>query len=361
MKRLLFLCFLLLPLPALAGDALVTSEVSVDVTGKDAADARIQAMAKGEVSALSELLSKLTTPDQAQEIVASLDARKISALVRGVEVLDEKIAADRYRARLIVSFDADEISSLVGKIAASGGQEDVIVNTGAFLILPLLEEDTSRLLWESDNLWANTWRRIALETTSGDIIVAYGDSNDSGIITAKNISSATYSVLAPLAVRYGVTDMLIVEARLSKSPDLVLNVVKRRINRVRNEIHMLTYRADPQETKEALLIRAAQDIASSTQSQKSEEAAIARTTSGGERSKIMVLASISTLRAWTDIRARLTAMPMVDRIELVAMSPQQVDMVLHYRGQQDSLATAIEAQKLRLNKTNPSYWVISRD
>jgi plasmid stability protein len=155
--------------------------------------------------------------------------------------------------------------------------------------------------------------------------------------------------------------MLIVEARLSKSPDLVLNVVKRRINRVRNEIHMLTYRADPQETKEALLIRAAQDIASSTQSQKSEEAAIARTTSGGERSKIMVLASISTLRAWTDIRARLTAMPMVDRIELVAMSPQQVDMVLHYRGQQDSLATAIEAQKLRLNKTNPSYWVISRD
>ncbi len=361
MKRLLFLCFLLMPLPAIAGSAQVTSEVNVDAQGKDAADARTQAMARGEIAALSELLSKLTTPDQAQEIIAGLDVRKIATLVQGVEVLDEKMGTDRYRARLIVSFDADEISSLIGKITASDGSPNVTVNTGAFLMIPVYEEDGSRLLWESDNLWAATWRRTALETTSGDIIVAYGDTNDSGIVTAKNISSATYSVLAPLAVRYGVTDLIVLEAKLTRAPDMVLNVIKRRVNRARNEIHMLTYRADPQESREALLVRAAQDIASNVLSQKAEEAAKKPAAQGGERGKIMVLASVGTLRAWTDIRARLTSMPMVERIELVAMSPQQVDMVLHYRGDTGSLATALEAQKLRLNQNNPSYWVISRD
>ena len=65
MKNFLLLFFLLLPLPAFAGEALLSSQVEIDVTGKDAADAREQAMAKGEADALLDLLNKLATPDQA--------------------------------------------------------------------------------------------------------------------------------------------------------------------------------------------------------------------------------------------------------------------------------------------------------
>jgi hypothetical protein len=361
MKRLLFLCFLLLASPALAGDALVTSEVTVDVTGKDAADARTQAMTKGELDALTDLLNKLTAPGQSQDIIARLDAKKISALVRGVEVLDEKITSDRYRAKLIVSFDADEISALVGKLAAADAADAGSVTTGAFLVIPFYEEEGNKLLWESDNPWASAWKSLGLEVISGDIVVAYGDATDSGIVDTKTISAANYSALSPLAIRYGVTDILILEARYSRAPEMLLTVVKRRINRARNEVNLLTFRADPQETRDTLLARAARDIVDNLQNQKSEEVTAIRSTAGGERGKIMVLASIGTLRAWTDIRARLSSMTMIERIELIAMSPQQVDMQLHYRGSLESLATALEAQKLRLNKNNPAFWVISRD
>ena len=51
---------------------------------------------------------------------------------------------------------------------------------------------------------------------------------------------------------------------------------------------------------------------------------------------------------------------MIERMEIIAMSPQQVDMVIHYRGTPESLAAGIAAQKLRLNKDN-IYWVVSRD
>ncbi len=361
MKRLLFLCFLLMPLPALAGDALVTSEVSVDVTGKDAVDARMQAMAKGEVEALSELLSKLTPPSQAQEIMASLEARKISTMVAGVEVLDERITANRYRARLIVSFDADEISALVGKVVAPGSPAIGTAATGSFLILTPYEEDGQRLLWEKDNPWAARWRQSSLETTTGDIITPYGDAADTGVVSAQSVQSATYAVLSPLTIRYGVTDVVVLDARLTRTPDISLAVTMRRVSRTRNEINLLTYRGDPQETRDILFARAASDIVTKLHQKKSKDTESQRNVRGGERGKIMVLASIGTLRAWTDIRARLTSMPMVERIELVAMSPQQVDMVLHYRGDTGSLATALEAQKLRLNQSNPSYWVISRD
>ena len=81
---------------------------------------------------------------------------------------------------------------------------------------------------------------------------------------------------------------------------------------------------------------------------------------GGEKNKMMMLASISTLSSWTELRTKLTAMPMIDRIELLAMGPKQVDMILHYRGTPDSLARAIEGEKIRLVQ-NKDYWVISRD
>lgn len=352
---------LLLAAPAAlwAGEALVNSEVSVDVTGKDAADAREQAMLKAEADGLKDLLSKLTTPDQVQDILTNLDPGKIAALVRGTEVLEEKISSNRYRARLMITFDGDEISNLIGKISTAGGAiEQTII--GSFLVIPAYEEDNQSLLWEDNNDWRNVWRAVALEVTSGDIVVPFGDNADIAIVDAKTVASANYASLIPLTVRYGVSDIIVLQAKYTHSPDMQLAVVKRRINRTQNEVNLLNYRADPQETKEMLLARAARDIADIIEHKKTEEMETVKAVHGGERNTLMLLANISTLSSWTQLRAKLSKLPMIDRLELLALSPQQVDMIVHYRGTPDSLANAITAQNLRLVK-KPDYWVVSRD
>ncbi len=344
-----------------AGEAIVNNEVDVDVTGKDAADARTQAMTQGETAALTGLLNKLAPSGQAEDIVGSLDQKKIAAMVKGTEVLDEKISSNRYRAHLLVSFDADAVSNLIGKFGASNGKDDAIVATGAFLIIPSFEDENGNSLWEDKNPWREAWRILALELYSGDIVVPYGDANDAQIVDSRGLSSATYGSLVPLTLRYGVSDIVILQAKYSSHPDLELKVVKRRINRTRNEVNMLTYRADPQETRDALLARAARDIADNMQNKKTEE--ISATTGGlhgGEKHKIMVLASITTMASWTQLRAKLASLPMIDRLELLAMSPNQVDIVVHYRGSPESLANGILSQQLRLSQ-NKDYWVISRD
>ena len=55
---------MLFPLQTWAGEAIVNSQIEVDVTGKDAADARSQAMEKGATNALVDLLSKLAPLDR---------------------------------------------------------------------------------------------------------------------------------------------------------------------------------------------------------------------------------------------------------------------------------------------------------
>jgi hypothetical protein len=348
------------PLAAHAGESLVNSDIDVDVTGKDAADAREQAMMKAHTDALGELLSKFTTPDQVTAIINNLGPTKINGLVRGTEVLDEKISSNRYRARLMVTFDADEISNLIGKNGTGTNLEQAPNVVGSFLIIPAYEEDGVQMLWEESNPWRSAWKTEGLEVTTGDIIVPFGDANDIKIVDSQNVSSANFAALLPLTLRYGVSDIVILQAKISHNPDLQLDVVKRRINRVQNEVNLTTYRADPQETKELLLSRAAHDIAESLEHKKTEEMEVSKTVSGGERNNMMVLASISTLASWTQLRSKLAALPMVDKLEVLALSPQQVDMVIHYRGTPDSLSNAITSQNIRLVK-NPNYWVISRD
>ncbi len=349
-------------LPAWAGEALVNSEASVDITGKDAADARAQAMIKAESDALANLLNKLTTPEQTQSILDSMDANKVSSIVRGTEVLEEKISRNRYRARMMVTFDGDQISNLIGKGPAGGadtkGADQAAV--GSFLVIPGYEEDGVTMLWEESNPWIPVWRTAGLEVASGDIVVPYGDNADISVVDTKLLASANYATLAPLTIRYGVSDIVVLQAKYSHSPELQLSVVKRRISRTLNEVNLLTYRADPQETKELLLARAARDIADSLQHKKTEELENVKMVRGGERNDLMLLASITTLHSWTEVRGKLSKLPMIDRLELLAISPQQVDMIVHYRGTPDSLANAITTQNLRLVK-NPTYWVVSHD
>ena len=360
------ICMLMLAGPVFAGGtagaagSVITSDVDVDATGNDAADAREQAMAKSQIDALTDLVSRFTSSDQAQQIVSSLDAKQISAMSRGTEVLSEKISSNRYRASLRVSFDADEISKLIGNNGANNSGASQPTKIGSFLIIPSYEEAGNILLWDEGNPWRNAWKATGLESTTGGIVVPYGDATDASVLDAKNLQSATFSSLLAMTVRYGVTDVILLHAKFSPGSDAALEVIKRRINRTQNEVNVLTYRADLQETRETLMARATHDIVESLERKKNEEAESLKSVTGGDHHTLMMLVSVSTLNSWTQLRTKLSALPMIDKLETLAISPQQVDLVVHYRGAPDSLANAITGLNIRLVQ-NKDYWVISRD
>ena len=231
---------------------------------------------------------------------------------------------------------------------------------GSFLIIPSYEEDGTVLLWDDGNPWRNAWKITGIEAATGDIIVPYGDKADMSVIDVKSLSSANFAALLPMTVRYGVTDIVLLHAKFTQASDTTLEVVKRRVNRTQNEVNVLTYRADPQENRDALMARATRDIVDSLEHKKNDASESTKTVYGGDHGTIMLLASISTLNSWTQLRAKLSSLPMIDKLEPLAISPQQVDLLVHYRGAADSLANAITAQNIRLVQ-NPNYWVISRD
>ena len=141
---------------------------------------------------------------------------------------------------------------------------------------------------------------------------------------------------------------------------MVLNVVIRRVGRQDSSVNVQTYRADPQESRELLFARAARDIIVQLHEKIVDEAASKSAIRGGDRKKVMMLASISTMSSWTELRKKLSSLPMVDKVETLAISARQVDIMVSYRGSEESFTNAIASKSIRLKK-NPDYWVISND
>ncbi len=355
-----FIVLILAQSSVVMAQALVNSEVNVDISGKDPADARAQAMAKAEVDGLVALLERLGPPGQAKDIMATVDAKKITTMVKGTQIVDEKITANRYRARLLVSFDGDEISKLIASINAPDVATTAPATVGSFLVIPAIEINTQKLLWEDGNLWKKIWNEVALEVTAGDVLVPYGDTTDAVNLTYEGMLTANYQSLSSFAIRYGVSDIVLLQGRYTARPDMVLTVTKRRVGRQDSSVSVRTYRADPQETRDILFARAARDVIAELQDKKTDETNNTASVRGGDRQKIMMLASISTMRSWTELRKKLTALPMVDRVDTLAVSARQVDVMVQYRGSEESFTNAIIRKSIRLKK-NDQYWVISND
>src|SRR5579872_5738235 len=92
---LFFACFA--PQALYAVGEFSVDKVMVDASGSDTTDARSKALAQGQTEAFKQLLQK-KKPVQATEILAKTTAAQIDAMVRGYQVLDEKMTANHYHA-----------------------------------------------------------------------------------------------------------------------------------------------------------------------------------------------------------------------------------------------------------------------
>ncbi len=355
MHKILLLGALMLafsPLARAQGTSFV-SEVNVEADGADSNEARTKAMASAEREGLAQLLDKLA-PDQKDAIFKGLDAQHITAMVRGTEVVEEKLSTGHYRATLRLTYDASTVNALIDrKVSAVGAEDDTRTST---LIIPLFQPDEENtFLWEPNNSWRDVWDRVGVEAGSGNLIVPYGDSIDAASLDAKGAMAANYTSYINLIRRYGVRNVAILQARV-KEEGKVLEVVKRMLDRTQNEVSLLTYRADPQETLEALEARAARDVADQLAHAR-EQVVAQRAESAGLEARQPMMATFSTMQGWMEMRKKLESIPLVKKIELQAMAPQQVDFTVSYRGTPQGLAQAITAQGIAVSVSG-NYWAL---
>lgn len=232
------------PVPAPAQDnALYTVEgVDVDVTAKNAVEARTKALDEAQVKAYRAWLEKNLGAEKAAEY-PDLDPVSVSAMVQDFEVTKEQLSATRYKGLFTVRFrpsalrhlapasttaaDAeatpDTAYSYTDPQADTGDQTVSTAPTGATLVLPFYQSNGRSVLWEGDNPLRAAWSRTPMNAESG-LVLPLGDLTDIGTIKDDQPLTFDPAAMEKMLTRYQSSQAAILIAAPNAVKGLDVNI-----------------------------------------------------------------------------------------------------------------------------------------
>jgi hypothetical protein len=377
-------------------EALFTIEnVPVDATAESGTAARDQGLAAGEAEAWRRLLRRIALSEDFEK-AASLSPIERERVVRDIAVVDERIAATRYRAGLTVRFRPDaaravlagrgvQFSDLIGPttlilpvwrvpetaapaaergavtappepgVPAEGGDADPNAAARAAFLAALPPPGTE-LLWDDPNPWRQAWETMALPLGLVPLVVPLGDIADVADINVDAAVLGDPVALPAIAQRYGAQNVAVMLAAPQGGTPAMPEAL---------EITVVNHTAGidlPESTVLAVTAPADADDAAALYAAGVEAAALdlaerwkRQNTFGVDSAGALdISAAIERLEEWAEIRRRLDAVPLVAEAVPSRLALGEVRFTLRFRGDERQLALALSRQGLMLSPPAPN-------
>ncbi|MFZ2006693.1 MAG: DUF2066 domain-containing protein [Stellaceae bacterium] len=343
--------------PAQAPQDPYTATVTVDATSDDVAKARDIARLDGARRALAMVVQNLAGgPDKTKPL--KLGDNDVTNMVASFEVANEKMSAVRYTADYTYHFKPADVAKAMqtSGIAINNAGTSAASTGRAIVVLPVYQDGTAALLWDDPNPWRDAWAQRAPSPSGVPLLVPLGDVSDLAAIDADKARMGDATALEAIAKKEGVTDVLVLVAvkRVGDKPGL--DVTVRRYHQGQFvDVHFDSIDANPNEADADLFKRAADTIATDIDSGwKTAKADLS-----GPPASMTVVAPISGLDDWIQLRDMLSAAPAVRKIEVKSLSRQEATIDIQYVGTPDQLKANLAAMKLDLEGGDPT-WRLAR-
>ncbi|MEM8937033.1 MAG: DUF2066 domain-containing protein [Pseudomonadota bacterium] len=329
----------------------------------------------------------------------TLTNRDLELLESGFEVYDEKSSSRTYRALITYRFKPSSVRKLL-KDALIPYSE---AQTRTALVLPVLQTANGLYLWEENNPWLAAWKVRPFNNELTPLIAPLGDLEDAASISAEQALDLDAAALETMALRYGVSQVIVAHAFLQQAEgEDRLRV--RLINGVREsgELRPLDTLDDfgfgleddlrpPISTfesasplnqggvgAEAIAAGAGEILAEGRYKQPSGnfpelatasiDAVIARYAKPWKEqtlidhtaaSLLAVSAYYKSMSEWSKIRSALVSTPLVGSVQVLALSRSGAEMVVRGYGDPNKLVIAMEAQGLAFWSNDGEQWQVA--
>ncbi|MEX1152620.1 DUF2066 domain-containing protein [Parvibaculum sp.] len=324
--------------PALASDIFTVRGVAVDRTADTATAARTAAQAEGQRLALTEVMKKLTLPEDWPALPEVSEATAQGA-VRSFQVANERTSATRYIAELIVSFQPEAVRRLLRGANVPFGE----TQARPAVLLPVLRRDGRQILWDDDNQWRDAWTSLDLANAMTPLVLPLGDIAEINSVPAELASSGdetAQAALAELAANYGAAEVVVAEATLANGR-LEVTLAHRGGPAPAEPIRQgFSEGAD----EAALMKNAARAMLDAMALQWKRQIIVRDATS----QIITASASFASLEEWERIRSSLATAPLVQGLEVLGISSDGAELRISYKGGADMLALSLAQRNVRL-------------
>ena len=342
--------------PAMAFSDLYTVEgVEVDVTAKNALEAREKAFSEAQVKAYQELVERLVSNgDEAQN--KDLDAESISFMVQDFEVTKEQLSAKRYKGTYTIRFRPDAFQTQV----INQGQSYSDIPRGAVLILPFYQTGTNTILWDQANPFLSAWARDRVQSDGiSSTVVPIGDIEDVSQVNEFSPLSYDPVKLERMRERYGANEVSIILASPEISADGIENL---RLSLYSAKIRgpefagQMKIEGRAGETTTQLFDRAVSKLKQQYKSDWKEQTAVASM----DTEIIQAVMSFNSVREWINVKHILENLTGMEDVKVNRLTPREASVSLKYHGDAQRLGLALSRSGLILGQPNNMYQPIYR-
>lgn len=317
-----------------ASDPFAVSGVAVDKTAQNAAAARADAIAEGQRLALQRLIKRVAAKPAADRI--SVTAARAAELVRDFEIAEEKSSGVRYIAKLNVRFKPDAVRALLRAEGAPFAE----TASRPLVVVPVYEGGGAPVLWDDANPWRDAWNAKLPRDGLVPMVLPAGDPSDMGTVKAEQARDGDSAKLRALAAKYNAGGTLVAVAKLDAGGDVQVTSAQLGAQTV-----VERFKPSPGESREALLQRAADSVATQIEERWKQDNLLRV---GGSEQALEADVPFGSLREWVEIRNRLGRVAQVRRSDLRTVSKRAAHVVIHYVGDEAQLSQALAQLDLRL-------------
>jgi hypothetical protein len=182
--------------------------VTVDTTGKTAAEAREEGWRQAQLAGWKALWAKTNNRPIAE--APELSESALNGMVSGIIVEQEQIGPNRYIATLGVLFDRARSGQLLG---ASGP----VQRSAPMLVIPVMITGSSFQSFESRNEWQKAWARFRTVNSPVDYVRTTGSGIDPLLLNAAQTRRPGRAWWRMLLDQYGAADVVTPEVHLRRS------------------------------------------------------------------------------------------------------------------------------------------------
>ncbi|MBT5945662.1 MAG: DUF2066 domain-containing protein [Rhodospirillaceae bacterium] len=325
-------------------DIFVVRDVALDESAQTAAAARARALAKGQRQAFAQLEARLTRSVH-RGLAANVDADTLRFLVDAIQIDGEKTSDVRYLANLTVTFKPEAVKNLFRQ----SGVPFAELRSRPLTVVPVLATPARYLLWDDPNPWREAWRNHPGGTGLVPMLAPIGDLEDLSGLTVDQAIDGDPDILARFAQRYGARGVVVTIANIFETEPGILrsDIVSVPVGLPEMSTFSISVAGREAETELDIFARAVGEVREIIEDEWKAASALA----SGDIAQLRAAVPITSLKNWIDIRARISRVPAVTNIQVIALTATSAEIVINHRGDEARLIRAFERFDLILEST----------
>jgi len=362
-----FLTVFLAGAAARAETYITVSDVPVDVTAKNAAAARDQAIADVQRKAFERLVKRLVS-NPADQARLKPGQSEIESFVQDFAVESERVSPVRYIGRYSVRFRAGRVRKYLSDSGITAINELQQV-----LVAPVYRTASGDLLWGQGNAWRAVWDRGGYGDGPVSLILPNGDAFDTGTLSAAAAAQGDIGAITAIIQRYHAAGIVVAVAtpRVSgKGPEAGLSIDATTYDLSGPKgTQTITIDPIPGEQPDKALLRGVAAVADTLESGWREAIGSGGSTGLTSRAQTAamedadgrisgttypILLPLAGIGDWVKTRDRLAAIQGVGRITLDALTRDAAALSLVFSGDTLALQAALGADGYVLVQTGPA-------